>query len=344
MNKKIFLLRSNSTKFGGAENYLYRLSRELKRQEIEHEIIHSLIPKFLPSWVRALFFNLQVNLSKKERFYYSFDRITCPDVYRAGDGVHKVFLSLEKKSKLNLLHPVYLYLEKRCFKNSKLIISNSEMVKQQIIDNYDIDSKKIKVVYNGIEFKKSNYQKSFAKLSTEFSISKHQSIILFVGSGFKRKGVCEFLKIFSQLKSKNVRGFIIGQDKNIEYYENISKKLKINDKVTFTGPRIDVDDFYSISDILLFPTHYDPFSNVVLEAMYYHNAVFTTSLNGASELLDKNFIMHNANHHRVIESIDYLLQNRPILDEVKASNKKISEQFSIAKNLDKTLRVINKLG
>ena len=94
MNKKIYFIRSNKTKFGGGENYLYRLSKALAKENIEHQIVNSIFPKFLPSWLRAILFNIQVRLTKRDKFYFSLDRITCPDLYRAGDGVHKVFLSI----------------------------------------------------------------------------------------------------------------------------------------------------------------------------------------------------------------------------------------------------------
>lgn len=343
MKKKIHLIRLNKTKFGGAENYLHRLSIALDKKNIQYKIINSSMPNFLPSWIKVILFDLQVSITKKNKFYYSLERISCPDLYRAGDGVHKVFLSLEKKSRLNLLHPLYLVLEKKCFNNAKTIIANSMMVKNQIIDTYSIDPDKIELIYNGIELQNSDFTKSFEKISKEFSIIKEQSIILFVGSGFKRKGVKEFLEIISRLKDKNFIAFIVGKDKNKKLYYNLSKQLNIQDKVIFTGPRTDVKDFYSISDIFLFPTHYDPFSNVVLEAMNFENAVFTTSANGASEILNKEYIMHNPLDLNVVSTIDYLLSNKYLLDKIKKRNKKISKLFSIQRNLDLTLKVISQI-
>ena len=343
MNKKIYFIRSNKTKLGGAEKYLYRLSKALAKENIEHQIVNSYFPKFLPSWLRAILFNFQVCLTKRGKFYYSLDRITCPDLYRAGDGVHKVFLSIENKSRLNLLHPVYLYLERHCFNNAKCIIANSNMVKEQIIDTYNINPNKINIIYNGIELKEIDYKKSYDKLSKEFSISKNQSILLFVGSGFKRKGAAEFLQIISKLKTKDIKAFIIGKERNIKYYQNLSKKLNIDSQVVFTGPRNDVDDFYSISDIFLFPTHYDPFSNVVLEAMNFENVVFTTNKNGASEILDEDFVMNNPYDTGVIASIDNLLNNKTALDKEKIKNKNLSKLFSIEKNLNITLELISQI-
>jgi UDP-glucose:(heptosyl)LPS alpha-1,3-glucosyltransferase len=343
LNKKIYLIRSNKSKFGGAENYLSRLANVLEIKNINHQILNSPFPKFLPSWLRSILFNLQLCYLKQDKFYFSLERITCPDIYRAGDGVHKVFLSIENKSRFNLLHPTYLYLEQKCFNNAKSIIANSKMVKTQIINTYDINPNKISVIYNGIEFKKFNYEESFYKLSKEFSINKNQPIILFVGSGFKRKGVEEFLRIVSELKTREIKAFVIGKENNITYYQNLSKKLNINSRVFFTGPRTDVDDFYTIGDIFLFPTHYDPFSNVVLEAMNFQNVVFTTCNNGASEILDDDFIMNKPYDRKISKLIDSLLDNKINLDNEKIKNKRISEQFSIENNLNRTLEVINKI-
>lgn len=343
MINKIYLIRSNKTKFGGAENYLSRLQNALNRAQIEHQVINSSFPSFLPSWLRAILFNLQLIIIKRDKFFYSLDRITCPDIYRAGDGVHKYFLSIEKKSKLNLLHPTYLFLEKRCFNNAKSIITNSKMVKEEIIKTYKITPKKIHVIYNGIEFKKRNYLQSFKKLSNEFSLTENQRIILFVGSGFKRKGAEEFLRIIAKINNKNIKAFIIGKEKKMNYYKSLAEDLKIDNQVIFTGPRTDVDDFYTIGDILLFPTHYDPFSNVVLEAMNFENVVFTTSRNGAKEILDKKFIMSKPFDTEVISIIENLFSNKSDLAREKNKNKRISQQFSIDKNLIETLDVINKI-
>jgi UDP-glucose:(heptosyl)LPS alpha-1,3-glucosyltransferase len=231
LQREICFIRANKTKYGGAEVYLSRLSDALEKENIKHRVINSIFPKFLPSWVRVILFNLQVCATKGHKFYFSLDRITCPDIYRAGDGVHKVFLTVERKSRLNPLHPIYLFLEKRCFRNAKRIIANSQMVREQIIETYDIDPNKIKVVRNGIETKEIHYQQSFEKLSKEFSITKGHPILLYVGSGFKRKGVKEFLQIIAKLEITNLKAFVIGKEKNIEYYHQLVKELDLESQV-----------------------------------------------------------------------------------------------------------------
>ena len=341
MNKKIYLIRSRKTNFGGAENYLLRLSKGLTSLGVEHQIIYSKLPKFLPSWLRVLLFNLQLTILKGEKFYLSLERISSPNVYRAGDGVHKAFLEIEKKSSLNPLHIVYLFLEKQCFKNSKKIIVNSIMVMKEIQMHYGISEKKIKVIYNGFNPVDLDYSDSFNKISKEFNISKNEHILLYVGSGFKRKGVADFLRIVSKLNDKKFKAFVIGKDSNINNYKKIAKEFLIDKKVIFTGPRVDVNHFYNISDIFIFPTHYEPFGNVVLEAMSYGNAVFTTMNNGASEIIDSDFVMKTPKDDSVVNKIRVLLDNPSRLAEIKTINLELSKNFSIEKNVSEVMKVIN---
>jgi len=339
---KLYLVREKSTKFGGAEVYLSRLSKVLSNNGIEHKILNSVFPRILPSWLRIILFNLQACLMKKEKFYFSLERIVCPDVYRAGDGVHKIFLSIENKSKFNLLHPVYLFLERRCFNNAKHIIANSQMVKNEIIKVYGVDRHKIDVVYNGIQSKEVDYAQSYQKLSNEFDLQSDTPIILYVGSGFKRKGVEEFLGIISKMTTK-CQAFILGKEKKIYYYEQLAKDLGVDNKVVFTGPRTDVVDFYTISDIFLFPTHYEPFSNVVLEAMNFGNAVFTTKQNGAHEILSEKYIMSSPKDFSVVDRIDKLLRNKDALRAAKKDNQLMAAKLSIETNMMKTLEIIKKV-
>ena len=343
MRKTIYLIRENNTNFGGAEVYLSRLSKAFSKNNIEHKILNSFVPSFFPSWVRVILFNIYVMILKGNRFYFSLDRIICPDIYRAGDGVHKTFLSIEKKSKLNPLHLVYLFIEKRCFKKAIKIIAISEMVRKNIISTYQVNPEKISVIYNGIELKTKNYEHSFEKLSREFPIKKETPIILFVGSGFKRKGAEEFLKIFAALSSKKTISIMVGKEKNIKYFKSLAIKLSIDSRVIFTGPRVDVEDFYNISDIFLFPTHYEPFGNVILEAMNFGNVVFTSNQCGGGELLNKEFIMENSNDFSVVGKIDALLGNPSKLKTIQENNRKKSKQFSIEKNLELTLNVIDEV-
>lgn len=338
--KKLVFLRQNVNAIGGAEIYLKRLQKALELMSVSSEIRSFKGSNSLSSWIKALKFNAQVKRQKRENeLYFSLERVGSADIYRAGDGVHKVYMKSKIFWFLNPLNFVYPYLEKRCFQNSKLIITNSNFIKNQIIQTYNIDENKIKTIYNGINLPKK-VEKGRAKFEVckEFGIDLLTPIVLFVGSGFKRKGLREFLQILSKVDEKfNV--IIVGKDKKMQAYKKMAKKLSIN--AIFTGTQKNVAKFYEASDIFLFPTKYEPFSNVVLEAMSFKNAVITTATNGASEILDSEFVMRDCLDFEISNLIQNLLKDSQKLFEIQEKNYEISKNFSIENNANLTLEAIN---
>lgn len=343
--KKILFIRLNDTPFGGAQRYMKRLVDELGKRGFEIDTVFSPYSNTLPSWLRVLLFDRFVSklrAREKDTIFFSLERVSSTDIYRAGDGVHKAFLKTKGFS-LNPLHLSYLYLEKRCFNNSKKIIANSKRVKEEIIEYYGIDENKIEVIYNGVNLpSKIDKDGAKLKLSQEFGIDRDTPIILYVGSGFERKGVAQFLEIISKLESEFV-AFVVGKEKRLDRYKKLAKDLRVEQKVIFTGARSDVEEFYSASDIFLFPTKYEPFSNVVLEALSYGSVVFTTVQNGASEILDSYFVMESPNDIEIYKKIDKLLSDRERLLKLQEESIKLSKEFSIEQNAKETVRVIESI-
>ena len=241
--KKIVFLRTNPNAVGGAERYLRRLIKALNELGIQTEIRSYLGDAGISSWKKALNFNRQVKRQKKEdEFYFSLERVSCADIYRAGDGVHKVYRTTKSFWWLNPLNFVYPYLEKKCFKNAQKIITNSNFIKEQIIATYGIEPEKITTIYNGVNLPQK-VQKAEAKLALceEFGLKFELATLLFVGNGFKRKGLKEFLLLASKLKTP-VNTLIVGKDKNISSYKRLAKKLGLN--AYFVGEQKSTAKFY----------------------------------------------------------------------------------------------------
>ena len=137
MVKKITFIRLEDTHFGGAENFLRRLITELNRRNIACKTLYFNIPKYFPSWIKALWLNYEARIKKGSAFYFALSRIDSADIYRAGDGVHRVFMTrVGKKYWSNPMHGIACWLERRCFDRAIKIITNSVMVKQEIINTY----------------------------------------------------------------------------------------------------------------------------------------------------------------------------------------------------------------
>ncbi|EAU00970.1 glycosyltransferase family 4 protein [Campylobacter curvus] len=337
--KKIVFLRLNPNAVGGAQRYLSRLIKALKNDGIECEVRAFTGSKRLSSWLKALKFNAQAKRQKAaDELYFSLERITSADIYRAGDGVHKIYMKTKPFWWANPLNFVYPFLEKRCFANARKIIANSNFIKEQIIASYDVLPEKIITIYNGINLPQK-VEKGSAKMALceEFGLDYHLPIILFAGSGFKRKGVSELLTLVSKLKT-SVNLIIVGKDKKLNSYKNLAKKLGVS--ALFTGEQRSTAKFYEASDIFIFPTRYEPFSNVVLEALSYKNIVFTTAQNGASEILDEKFVMKDAIDESILTLIEQILNDHELLLKFQDDAARLAQNFTIEKNAKLTLEVI----
>lgn len=358
--KPISFVRYKYSTHGGAEKYLSRITQALQKQNTPYEILstksydsHSKIIKvsrWLPRFLQVLQFSqaIRAYAHQHNAFIFSLERIATPAIYRAGDGVHKEWLSIRARQSFanriswvfKPLNWVYLSLERTCFKNAKAIIANSHRGKEEIIRHYGINADKIHVIHNGIAQKAFDTKASRRILEEEFGLKQDIPLFLYVGSGFERKGVTPLLQLLSQLNEMDFHAFIIGKEKKIKRYKILARKLGLEDKVTFTGIRNDTEQFYAASDIFLFPTRYEPFSNACLEAMGYGCALITTRQNGVSEIVPTpELIMETPEDQNILIHIKKLLQSPSLLHNVQQSHQETTKHMSIEKNLRQTLEL-----
>jgi len=314
MALKIALIRQKYTPFGGAERYMARFVDGLmadghevhvfaSKWDGEHDSslqFHKVSCAKMFSWLQALSFarNCRRLLAGQQfDLIFSLERTLRQDIYRAGDGCHRRWLLQKNLGKgvmarlatmLNPLHWTYLMLERRLFTDPALraVIANAASVRDDIVQMYGVAPEKVRVVRNGLEpaaFDRSATEESRAGLSEEFGVGDELRI-LYVGSGFERKGVPTLIRATARL-SVPFRLFIVGKGRTTKY-RRLAVRLGIGDQVIFTGPRTDVKRFYLGCDVFAFPTRYDPFSNATLEAMAAGLPVVTSRFNGVAELID----------------------------------------------------------
>lgn len=243
----------------------------------------------------------------KSDIVFGLDRNTFQTHYRAGNGVHQAYLERRKRQEnilksisftLNPLHRLILQYEKQAFEDPQLrvLFTNSEMVKQEILHYYKVKQEKIHVVHNGVEWQE--WQSAFD--ATPFS-SKWGLELLFVGNGFKRKGLLLLLEAMA-LAKKEMHLTVVGKDREQKFFEHVAKELRL--QVTFVGPQKSVLPFYQKADVFVLPSLYDPFSNATLEAAAMGLSVITTHSNGASEIIQHGQILSTYNPEELALAID----------------------------------------
>jgi UDP-glucose:(heptosyl)LPS alpha-1,3-glucosyltransferase len=312
---KIAIARQKYTPFGGAERFVQRALDGLRAHGVEVTIIArewagdgtdvlKVDPFYLGRTWRDVGFAFQVQqIIGEGRFdlVQSHERIPGCHVFRAGDGVHATWLELRDRARgglaklLTRQSPWHSYVkqaEEQMFRHANLraVICNSEMVKSDIMRRFRVAEDKLHVIHNGVDLERFHpglRDEHRARVREELDIPADAPVVLFVGSGFERKGVFVLLRALAQMARRDVQLLIVGKDRHQSAAEQLARKLGIESRVRFLGGREDVRPYYGAADLFCLPSLYDPMPNAALEAFACGLPVVTSTTSGAAELIEE---------------------------------------------------------
>ena len=347
---KIGLVRRGHSSTGGAEAYLIRLASAL--QVLGH------VPALVTTadWPDARWPNnqiLRLGGRTPEEFasafrdaktgcdiHLSLERVPGCEVYRAGDGVHASWLARRAAFEpfwkratrwANRKHNELLKLENQVFDpmNTRAIIANSNLVRNEILAHSEFPAERIHVVFNGLSSptKPADRDASRARLGLEAG----DLCVLFVGSGWERKGLRTAIQAVERLKGVTL---IVAGRGPAEAFRSRSAK--------FVGPTDDLATLFGAGDLFVLPTYYDPFSNACLESLAAGLPVITTPANGLSEIIEPGIhgaIVAEGDASALAEEIEKWRDPRAREAAHPACLARAAE-FSIDRNARETLRIL----
>jgi len=309
---RLALVRQKYRPDGGAERFVSRALEALDEHDIELNVItREWQGASKPDWHIHICNPFKWGRISRERGFaeaartlwqeqqfdlvQSHERIAGCDIYRAGDGVHQCWLEQRQrilpgwKGKLlfkDRYHRYVMGAEREMYASSALkgVICNAEMVKQEIIDVFGYPAEKITVIYNAVDqqrFTPPSHQE-FIALRQKWQIPLNATCFVFVGSGFERKGLAQAIQAIA---STDRHLIVVGKDKESSRYQSLARSLGCEDRVHFFGMQQETLPFYQMADGLLLPTLYDPFPNVILEAMSCGLPVITSTRCGGAEFI-----------------------------------------------------------
>ena len=370
---KIAVLRKQYTFHGGAEGYsgsfiegLAEAGHEIHIFAIKWQIngshnnvhFHKVPALTFNSFFRELTFAISsLVVMKKWRRYFDIiqthDKTVYQDIYRAGDGCHIEWLKqrwqrTSFRGKLSIVlnpyHWLILVLERVIFKQHryKKIIAISELVKTNIAGNYGVTLSDIEVIYNGVDINKfhpANKNKYRIEIRQKYGLKDSDFVVLFMGSGFERKGVGYLIKAVGSI-SEPVSVLIVGKGSN--------PSLKgVRQKIIFCGPQKDNYKYYAAADLFVFPTVYEPFGNVHLEALASGLPVITTRNSGAAEIIKDDihgFVIEKPEDLQIMaEKISLLLNNSNKLEAMGKNARQLAEEFTFKSHINKILALYERV-
>ena len=253
--------------------------------------------------LRLLSFALRVALVARREgaeLVVSFARALNADIVRSGGGAHSSYVRAANRwqsatasaaMRLSPYHRVQIALERASFKSRYLqcAIAVSELVRQDLLKTFALAPSKVLTLYNGVDLKRfaPNRDKSLAReIRCEFGIPEDWSAVAFIGHGFARKGLRFLLDAWPLIESRACL-VVAGADRAAAAYRRRAIQLGIEGQVVFIGACANVERLFGAVDALALPSLFEPFGNVVMEAMAAGLPALCSKLTGAAELIPR---------------------------------------------------------
>ncbi|MFW9879368.1 MAG: glycosyltransferase [Candidatus Thorarchaeota archaeon] len=229
------------------------------------------------------------------------------------------------------------------------LIPVSNSVKESIIKNFKVATKKVEVIYDGIE------QNSVVTLSADGKEEIREKYNLdssaIIGTmgrlvPFKKQEIM-IMAVDKLIKNgMNIKCLIVGAAENdsnsIRYANNLKdlvKKLNLSHHVRFMGFQDNPFEIIESFDVFVLPSILEPFGMVVLEAMSLGIPVISFDKGGPSEIIrdrEDGILVPVGDINALAEAIDLLLRDRGLYEKIsKNAFLKVKNEFTIQKNINK---------
>ncbi|MCX7744226.1 MAG: glycosyltransferase family 4 protein [Flavobacteriales bacterium] len=211
-------------------------------------------------------FSLSLGRTSHQQF------ILCP-------GNHLGYLQKIGKRPTSISDFEQIRMDRRGFHHSQLIFAASQMIRKEVIDLYNVQPEKVKVLYpplNTFRFYPPAGDERI-KFRKELGWHDDSQYFLFASTGHTRKGLPLLLKLFEKLKDQKKHLVIIG-------YPEVKSSLS---NVHYLGFIEEPRKIYVASDALMHPSMYEPYGQIVAEALQCGTPVIISDQVGASELVNE---------------------------------------------------------
>lgn len=308
---------------GGAQRQLVELARNLDgnlfeptvlvyhdipqfRSDLEdHGITVVLIPKKMK--VDICFLMKLVSFFRNEKPDIIHSYLNTPNMWaRIAGTLAGVRCIITSERNMDIQHSVLrMGIEEMLHYFSKYIVVNAEAIKDILTNRLRIPEQKIKVIYNGVDtnrFCRYDRQKA-EQIRASFGYCQGDFVVTLPGRIEPQKNHMCLLRALCALDSDNkIKVLFVGNEIDAALKSELVRYVdtnRLNKKVRFAGKQDDMVAVYNMSDVVVLPSLWEGFPNVLLEAMSVGIPVI------ASDIADNRKIVVNGMNGYLFRSDDH---------------------------------------
>ena len=203
------------------------------------------------------------------------------------------------------------------------------------------------MIPNGVDLKiftPANQPLYRDRIRQKHGISHSDRVLIFAGGDWERKGVPYIIEALSLLPRPDVKLFISGSGDEI-FYGQLAELKQVRERIIFVSGSSNLWEYYAASDIFVFPTIYEPFGLVIVEAMASSLPVITSRVAGAADFMNDGvdcLLLNNPSDvNELATKIELLLSNAELRKTMAERARKTVEKLSWDQVAKKTLEVYN---
>jgi glycosyltransferase involved in cell wall biosynthesis len=211
----------------------------------------------------------------------ALDRVPSCELARASGGVHQAWRQI-RGGWSSPRERWEAWLDRRTAQTARVVICNSLRTAGEVMAWHGVPASRIRVVPSGALDAVRPDLALREQARTAWKIPEGGRVALFLGHGFRRKGLAVAVHAFARAASPRDRLVVAGQDAHAERWLRPAREL-LGEKLLAVGPLRPVERWLPGADALLLPTLYDSAANATLEAMAAGVPPVVSSRDGAAE-------------------------------------------------------------
>ena len=218
------------------------------------------------------------------------------------------------------------------------VVVNSNYMKGELQRLFGLPYEKINVVPNGVNLNLFNGIEKDYTFRRKYAMD-NEKIILFMGRLVYEKGIQHLISAMPKVLSgyHDSKLVICGKGGMLDELKQQVDAMGISNKVYFAGYMggKDVQKIYKVADVSVFPSTYEPFGIVALEAMLSENPIVVSDIGGLNEIVEhrvNGMKAYCGNPNSIADSILELLYDHKLCsDIVKRAKNKVRNEYNWSK-------------
>ncbi|MDV7187554.1 glycogen synthase [Lutibacter sp. TH_r2] len=196
-----------------------------------------------------------------------------------------------KREQLGRGYDASSWIEKTALEMADALIAVSEETKVDVINNFNVDKDKVKVIYNGIKLDEYVVTEETTTLD-KFNIDKEKPFVLFVGRITRQKGIIHLVNAIKYIDPETQIVLCAGAPDTPEIAkemkDSVDEVKKTRNNVIWIDemlPKKEIIQLYSHATVFCCPSIYEPFGIINVEAMACNTAVVASAVGGIKEVV-----------------------------------------------------------